>query len=88
MAEKKAPLSPKYEACEHRKATSPMRPDAGTQAAFKKRKPPATYLYDSSLPLTLASDDQNPARGQGEGIFLELRPRSLQSSRVLNRLFV
>ena len=75
MAEKKAPLSPKYEACEHRKATSPMRPDAGTQAAFKKRKPPATYLYDSSLPLTLASDDQACAR-QGR-TFPGLRPISL-----------
>ena len=49
MARKKAAVSPKYEAFEHREATSPMRPDVGTQAAFKKKKPPVIYRYDSSL---------------------------------------
>jgi adenine-specific DNA-methyltransferase len=42
------------------------RPDVGTQAQFKKRKPPATYRYDSSLSPALDWDGQNPAREQGE----------------------
>ena len=28
----------------HYDATSPMRPDVGTQPQFRKKKPPATYL--------------------------------------------
>jgi adenine-specific DNA-methyltransferase len=43
-----------------------MRPDVGTQAQFKKKKPPATYRYDSSLSPILEWDGQNPAREQGE----------------------
>jgi len=71
MAKKKAAASPKYEAFEHCEATSPMRPDVGTQAAFKK-KPPVTYRYDSSLSPALDWDGQNPAREQGEAILAEL----------------
>jgi hypothetical protein len=33
----------------HPEAESPVRPEVGTQAQFKKRKPPITYRYDSSL---------------------------------------
>ena len=33
----------------HYEATSPMRPEIGTQPQFRKKKPPATYRYDSSL---------------------------------------
>ena len=65
MAKKKA-SAPKYEAFEHPEATSPMRPDVGTQAAFKKKKPPVTYRYDSSLSPALDWDGQNPAREEGE----------------------
>ena len=66
MAKKKAAVSPKYGAFEHPEATSPMRPDVGTQAAFKKKKPPVTYRYDSSLSPALDWDGQNPARaGRG-----------------------
>ncbi len=46
---KKATQVPKYESFEHPEATNPMRPDVGTQAAFKKKKPAVTYRYDSSL---------------------------------------
>jgi len=28
---------------------TPQRPDIGTEAQFKKKKPPATYRYDSSI---------------------------------------
>ena len=43
-----------------------MRPDVGTQAQFRKKKPPATYRYDSSLSPALDWDGQNAARELGE----------------------
>jgi len=43
-----------------------LRPDAGIQADFKKKKPPATYRYDSSLSPVLEWDAQNGARDLGE----------------------
>ncbi|OHE16343.1 MAG: hypothetical protein A2X96_08850 [Syntrophobacterales bacterium GWC2_56_13] len=43
-------------------ADSPMRPDVGTQAQFRKKKPPATYRYDSSLSPALDWDGGNVAR--------------------------
>ena len=74
MAKKKA-STPKYEAFKHPEATSPMRPDVGTQAAFKKKKPPVTYRYDSSLSPALDWDGQNPAREEGEAVLAELPER-------------
>ena len=41
---------------EYPTADSPMRPDVGTQAQFKKRKPPKTYCYDTSLDPALSWD--------------------------------
>jgi len=38
----------------------------GTQPQFKKKKPPRTYRYDSSLSPALDWDGQNPAREVGE----------------------
>jgi adenine-specific DNA-methyltransferase len=43
----------------------PLRPDIGTEAQFKKKKPPATYRYDSSLAPSLEWDD-HPAREKAE----------------------
>ena len=40
----------------------------GTQPQFKKKKPPATYRYDSSISPALDWDGQNPARDTGEGL--------------------
>jgi adenine-specific DNA-methyltransferase len=54
------------ESYRHPEAESPMRPDVGTQAQFKKKKPPATYRYDSSLSPALDWDGQNSAREIGE----------------------
>src|SRR5207245_148485 len=51
---------------DHPEADSPMRPDVGTQAQFKKKKPPKTYRYDSSLSPELNWDGQNSARERGE----------------------
>ena len=49
-----------------------MRPDVGTQAQFKKKKPPVTYRYDSSLSPALDWDGQNSAREQGEAALAEI----------------
>ena len=46
------------ESYRHYEATSPMRPDVGTQPQFRKKKPPATYRYDSSLSPALDWDGQ------------------------------
>ncbi len=50
----------------HTEAESPLRPDVGTQPQFKKKKPPVTYRYDSSLSPALEWDGQNSAREMGE----------------------
>ena len=49
-----------------------MRPDVGAQAQFKKKKPPQTYRFDSSLSPALEWDSQNSARQQGEALLREI----------------
>ena len=44
---------------------TPMRPEVGTQAQFRKRKAPKTYRYDSSLDPALSWDD-SASRAMGE----------------------
>ncbi len=56
----------KAEAYRHLSADSPLRPDVGTQSQFRKKKPPVTYHYDSSLSPALEWDGQNSAREMGE----------------------
>jgi len=56
----------------HPTAESLMRPEVGTQAQFRKKKPPVTYRYDSSLSPSLEWDGQNPAREQGEVLIAKL----------------
>src|SRR3954453_20622165 len=51
---------------DHPTATTPLRPDVGTQAQFKKKKPPTKYRYDSSLSPALDVDGQNSSRELGE----------------------
>ena len=80
----------------HPESTNPMRPDVGTQAQFKKKKPPATYRYDSSLSPALECDGQNPAREQGEMAIrqileaksLEEAKRAAQQLRALSKPFL
>ena len=43
-----------------------LRPEVGTQAQFRQRKPPRAYSYDSSLSPALDWDGQNPTRELGE----------------------
>ena len=56
----------------HPTAESLMRPEVGTQAQFRKKKPPASYRYDSSLSPALEWDGQNQAREQGEALIAKL----------------
>ena len=50
----------------HPESESPMRPEIGTQAQFKKKLLPKKYRYDDSLSPVLEWDGQNPARERGE----------------------
>lgn len=56
---------------EHKDATAAMRPDVGTQAHFRKKKPPQTYRYDSSLAPELQWD-ANPAREESEALIAQI----------------
>jgi adenine-specific DNA-methyltransferase len=60
-----------------------MRPDVGTQAQFRKKQPPRTYRYDSSLSPALEWDGQNPAREQGEA---ELAAATAELAEIRARL--
>src|SRR5437879_11905618 len=80
---KKSAKSPEAESYQHPESDSPMRPDVGTQAQFKKKKPAATYRYDSSLSPALDWDGQNAAREKGEALLREvLEADSLEEAKV------
>jgi adenine-specific DNA-methyltransferase len=53
---RKSGVSSQAKSYRHPSAESPLRPDVGTQAQFRKREPPATYRYDSSLAPALDGD--------------------------------
>lgn len=73
MARNKRPSSStRVEPYKHPDSESPMRPDVGTQAQFKKKKSPRTYRYDSSLSPALDWDGQNPSREQGEALIRQV----------------
>lgn len=73
MPKSKRPSKPQQaERYQHSEAKSLMRPDVGTQAQFKKKKPPKTYRYDSSLSPELNWDGQNPAREEGEALIRQI----------------
>ena len=74
------PASKPYTHPTHDVAT---RPEIGTQAQFRKKKPPKTYKYDSSLSPALDWDGQNSAREQGEALIQRiLDAKSLDDARV------
>lgn len=67
MARSKAPKAAKSAApYVHPEQQAASRPDVGTQANFRKKKPPTSYKYDSSLSPALEWDGQNRARELGE----------------------
>lgn len=63
---KKKSIDLRTETYNHSDATLIARPEAGQQSRFKKKKPKATYRYDSSLAPEMNWDGQNPAREHGE----------------------
>src|SRR5207253_2917584 len=62
----------KAEAYRHPESESLMRPEVGTQPQFRKKKPPQTYRYDSSLSPELDWDGQNSAREQDEALIQQV----------------
>jgi adenine-specific DNA-methyltransferase len=56
----------------HPAARALVRPEAGAQTRFKKKKPTAAYRYDASLAPEMQWDAQNPAREAGEARIAEL----------------
>jgi len=67
----------------HPEVKSLLRPEVGTQAQFKKKKPPKTYRYDSSLSPTLDWEAKNPAREQGERLIKQmLDAKSLEEAKA------
>jgi adenine-specific DNA-methyltransferase len=53
-----------------------LRPEVGTQASFRKRKPPKAYRYDSSLSPALDWDGSNHARELGEWLIAQIEEAS------------
>jgi adenine-specific DNA-methyltransferase len=71
------------EVYKHSEATSLLRPEVGTQPQFRKKKPPVTYRFDSSLSPALDWDGQNSAREQGEAMIREiLETDSLEAAKA------
>ena len=68
----------------HPEAGALLRPDIGTQAQFRKKKPPATYRYDSSLSPALDWDQQNSAREQAEAKLAALADRIARLSAIID----
>jgi len=67
----------------HPESESPMRPDVGTQAQFKKKLPPKRYRSDDSLSPSLEWDGQNPAREKGEVLIGQvLEAQTLQEAKA------
>src|SRR5690242_4724440 len=66
MARTKRSTQVEAEFYQHPESESLLRPDVGTQAQFRKKKPPQKYRYDSSLAPDLQWDGQNAAREEGE----------------------
>jgi adenine-specific DNA-methyltransferase len=61
-----ARADPRAESYDHPEAEIANRPDIGTQAGFRKKKPAKNYKYDSSLAPALDWDGTNSAREHGE----------------------
>lgn len=69
---RKSATLPLAETYKHPEADLALRPEVGTQAQFRKKKPPVTYRYDSSLSPSLDWDGQNGARELGEWLLARI----------------
>lgn len=67
----------------HPEANALLRPDVGTQAQFRKKKPPAKYHYDASLAPALDWDEQNPVREKAEAKLATLKNRIEKLSAIV-----
>lgn len=65
---KKTSTPPRTENYSHPSADSLLRPEVGTQAQFRKKKPFVTYRYDSSLDPAMSWDEGNASREEGEAL--------------------
>jgi adenine-specific DNA-methyltransferase len=78
-SKKKSKSSPAHnhtESYQHPEASLIARPEVGQEARFKKRRPKATYRYDSSLAPEMNWDGQNPAREHGEWLIARIEEAS------------
>jgi len=67
----------------HPTVESLLRPEVGTQAQFRKKRPPAKYRYDDSLDPAMSWDEGNPAREKGERLIREiLEADSLEAAKA------
>lgn len=69
---KKSKNPPQTESYRHPTAESLLRPEVGTQAQFRKKKPPVTYRYDSSLDPSMSWDEGHAAREEGEALINQI----------------
>jgi adenine-specific DNA-methyltransferase len=83
---KRTPKPRTAESYQHPEADSPMRPEVGTQAQFRKKKPPQKYRYDSSLSPSMEWDGQNPGREEGEALLAEARDKNSEIRKLLAAL--
>jgi adenine-specific DNA-methyltransferase len=78
-----APTDPRADSYQHTEADVATRPDVGTQAGFRKKRPAKEYRYDSSLSPALDWDGQNSARERGEALIgTILRADSLEVAKL------
>jgi len=78
-----APPEARAESYDHPEARIANRPDVGTQANFRKKKPAKTWSYDSSLSPALDWDGQNSARERGEALIGKiLAAESLEAAKA------
>ena len=67
----------------HPTAESLLRPEVGTQAHFRKKKPPVKYRYDDSLDPAMSWDEGDAVREKGERLIREiLEADSLEAARA------
>ena len=78
-----ASTTPRAEYYTHSSAEVSSRPEIGTQAQFRRKKPPKAYKFDSSLSPGLDWDGQNHAREQGEALIQRiLSATTLEAARA------
>ena len=83
---KKPKSGPETLAYRHPEASTPLRPEVGTQDRFRQKKGPTEYRYDSSLAPELNFDGQNPGRDVAEAALAEAEKQVAQGARSLAEL--